>query len=510
MVEFAGLFRKGHFKEVVDAIAQNQLVFFLGADINLCGRPDSPPESNSIWEPNGFPPSDSELAVYLDTATDCAYRMNVGCPLCDSKKNEDLPDGCPLKQGVISRMNLEHVSQYVDLGEGGATILYGALSSLFQTNFKANAIHQFLARLPSVMRQKGYFPPYPLIVTSCFDRTLEQAFQEVDQPYDLVSYVGGQHNGYFEHLAPGSPAPRPIKEPNKYQALSFQNWPVILKLYGGYRDFVVTEDHYIDYLAHRDIHDLLPAELLAILEENAILFLGYSLNYWNLRVILHRLWPEQPVNQRTPQWWAIREHAETMEKAIWHRYHSLPIDVDSLSEYIQELEQKISTLPPRHLEAPKPTTLSHPEPTVRDQVFVSYSKEDQNWLDKLKKIIRPAIRSEHCSLWDNTQIEAGLPWQAEVRKALARAKVAVLLVSANFLDSEFIVQEEFPTLLEAAEHEGLKIIWVYLSPCLYQYSAVKDYQPAHDVTQPLSHFSESDQQAILSKVAEKIIDAING
>ena len=57
--------------------------------------------------------------------------------------------------------------------------------------------------------------------------------------------------------------------------------------------YVITEDHYIDYLAHKDIAQQLPVQLLEKMSWSHFLFLGYSLRDWNLRVILHRIWGEQ-------------------------------------------------------------------------------------------------------------------------------------------------------------------------------------------------------------------------
>lgn len=505
-----------HLTRVVDAMTRSHMVPFLGADINLCGRPQDSKGQFVGWQLGHFPPSNRELALYLDEASGFCYRQKIRCPLCDARDIESLPEGCPIRGGAIPKMALQHVSQYiVDLTEGGPDILYGALYELFQGKFLPNSVHQFFARLPGILHEKGYYPPYPLFVTSCFDRTLEQAFTEAKQKFDLVSYVGDQQGGYFEHQAPGDAQAHRIEEPNKYQKLSLDKWPVILKLYGGYEGkFVITEDQYIDYLAHRDIHDLIPAELLAILKESPILFLGYSPSYWNLRVILHRIWPEQLMSQRSTSWWAVQEYPEEIDKALWKRYHSLPLHVHSLDNYMSELNQRIENLLPREVPGypsiPYVEGSGQPSGLVRDQVFVSYSHKDSPWLDQLKTILTPAIRTDNLAIWDDTLIEPGADWRKEIAKALAKAKVAVLLVSAHYLASDFIAEEEFPSLLELAKQDGLKIIWIYLSDCLYRHSAIADYQAAHRITQPLDHLPIAEQQSVLTQIGEEIIAAMKG
>ena len=144
---------------------------------------------------------------------------------------------------------------------------------------------------------------------------------------------------------------------------------------------------------------------------------------------------------------------------------------------------------------------------MRNQIFISYCHKDKKWLDDLRTMLNPLVREKKISLWDDTMIKAGKKWQVEIANALVSANVAVLLVSPDFLASEFIAEHELPPLLEAAREEGLRILWIAIRDCLYNETEIGQYQAANNPATPLANLAPRERERELVKIAKLIKDS---
>jgi len=307
-----------HYRTVLQALTAGRVVPFLGAGANLCGRP-----RETAWQPGrDFLPSGVELARHL-----------ARCFNCPAEASND---------------DLARVSQFVDVMTGSGP-LYETLHDLFNHDFPPTALHRFLAGLPGLLESHGYPRRYPLIVTTNYDDLMERAYRELEEPCDVVSYVAdGEKRGKFLHWKPDGEVVL-IETPNEYRGLNVGERPVLLKIHGAVDrrgadndSFVITEDHYIDYLTRTNLTNLIPATLAAKLKRSHLLFLGYGLSDWNLRVILHRIAGEQKLNYKS---WAIQRHPQELDKQFWFRRDVDILNVD-LSEYVTALVRRIGEIEP--------------------------------------------------------------------------------------------------------------------------------------------------------------------
>jgi hypothetical protein len=154
------------------------------------------------------------------------------------------------------------------------------------------------------------------------------------------------------------------------------------------------------------------------------------------------------------------------------------------------------------------TETSH---SKRVKVFVSYSHCDESWLKRLRVHLKPLERDYSLDIWDDSKIIAGSRWRDEIDLAIQSAKVAVLLISADFLASDFIINNELPPLLDAARKDGAVIMPLILSPSRFKSTeTIAQFQAVNDPSRPLLTLSKAKQEEILVKMSEDIERALEG
>jgi hypothetical protein len=142
---------------------------------------------------------------------------------------------------------------------------------------------------------------------------------------------------------------------------------------------------------------------------------------------------------------------------------------------------------------------------MRNQIFVSYSHKDKKWLSRLQVHLAPLEQNGVVSVWDDTKIKPGTKWRDEIERALASAKAAILLVSADFLASEFISKNELPPLLAAAERDGALIIPVIVSACRFlETASIAMFQAVNSPSQPLTGMGKDAQEEVFYEVSKAV------
>ena len=132
-------------------------------------------------------------------------------------------------------------------------------------------------------------------------------------------------------------------------------------------------------------------------------------------------------------------------------------------------------------------------------IFISYSHSDAQWLERLKKHLKVLSRySDNIDYWEDTQLKGGDKWRQEIENAIKRANVAILLVSTDFLASDFIATDELPPLLRKAEEAGARILPLIVSPCDYELSELEQFQAVNSPDRTLADLAGD--EASISRV----------
>ena len=150
-----------------------------------------------------------------------------------------------------------------------------------------------------------------------------------------------------------------------------------------------------------------------------------------------------------------------------------------------------------------------PKVQVTKPVFISYSHKDAKWLEKLKQFLRPLEDQELIRVWDDTEIRAGSDWLGDIKKALESARVAVFLVTQNFLDSPFIKEHELPKLIDAANSRGCLIFWILVSSTTFEDSPLAKFQGVIPPNRPLDLMSDAEQSKVLVDIYRKMKEAVS-
>jgi hypothetical protein len=259
--------------------------------------------------------------------------------------------------GVPSaRLELPEVAQYVYVMRGWPA-LYRGLKEILNTEYEPGPVHRFLARLPQTLDGLGLEKRYQLIVTTNFDRALEQAFDDAQEPYDLALYMAkGPDGGRFVHF-PYEGSRVSIDIPNRYGKFPIRvdgelERTVIVKIHGAadgdisdYRikeNYVITEDQYIDYLSSSPIETLVPVQILEKLRDSHCLFLGYTVRDWNLRVFLKRIWDGGRIGARS---WAVEPEPDALEREFW-KQSGVDLYTADLADYVGQLHERLARRAP--------------------------------------------------------------------------------------------------------------------------------------------------------------------
>ncbi len=303
-------------------------------------------------------PDDEHFAELAEETDNLVVFLGAGVNAEDL--HGSLPDDVALAKYLAEQVGLDssspdlaEIAQYARTMRGEARVFQWVRRAL-AVESEPGPVHRYLARLPARLEQARLGRRYQMIVTTKYDAALEKAFREEESkpPFDVAVFMGPgtEQAGTFVHV-PWGGEPRQIVDPNGYRDLPIaadgqlmRN--LIVRINGSVDDpeagytwkdnYVLTEDDYIGYLSGHAATQILPAQILAKLNEASYLFLGYTLADWRLRVFLKRVWPGSRLGRARS--WAIESEPDVLERELW-RKADVTLYEARLTDYVDAFER---------------------------------------------------------------------------------------------------------------------------------------------------------------------------
>jgi TIR domain len=332
---------------------------------------------------------------------------------------------------------------------------------------------------------------------------------------DIVETVKGAVSTV---TAPAAPTPPPAAEAYRDLTLPVEVWPVVAPRLAdlGFsvmaetlqasasklksRVTVATRGEEKLYLIH------VPAELMDVAERDNYAYFGslpYLMRGREVRLLSRPLRLEEvddPYRELMTFWRDWNFHIEFVPWDALERAAAPGASADAFASVL-------------NVGMPGPPApggaVEQPGEKQRVKMFVSYSHGDQKWLERLVINLKPLERAKAIDVWSDQRLEPGRIWKDEIQRALDSARIAVLLVTPNFMGSDFIAEHELPTLLAAASKGGCLILVIHVSTAFLDNVPLGEFQAIPPPTRPLDTMRTPNQNKWLTKIVRAINSTVS-
>jgi hypothetical protein len=126
------------------------------------------------------------------------------------------------------------------------------------------------------------------------------------------------------------------------------------------------------------------------------------------------------------------------------------------------------------------------------KIFLSYSHRDEDIKSELDIHFSPLKRSGKVQVWNDRDISAGEEWNAEIMKELEEANIILLLVSANFIASNYIWEKELSRAMQRHERGEARVIPIFAKECVFEDMPFAKLQGLPKNAKPIATFTDRD------------------
>ena len=163
------------------------------------------------------------------------------------------------------------------------------------------------------------------------------------------------------------------------------------------------------------------------------------------------------------------------------------------------------------------------------KVFLCYARADNRrrsaddgWLDKVRQFLSPFEAQDEIRVFHDENVRVGDKWDPRILHEVETCDVAVLLVSAAFLDRPYIRNDEMPALLRRWHSKEVLLVPVLLSPCGHDHvwftyrtgasashgTRLADLQQSGGIMKPLKGLRPVERDRRLTEMARTVMDHV--
>lgn len=145
---------------------------------------------------------------------------------------------------------------------------------------------------------------------------------------------------------------------------------------------------------------------------------------------------------------------------------------------------------------------------VHINIFFAYSREDSTLRDRLDKHLSGLKRKNYINTWYDGKIDAGKEWEKEIDLNLSKADILLLLISADFIASDYCYEVEMTKAISRHEKGDAVIIPIILNPCDWSDLPFSKIQGLPQNGKPITSTYWENSEIALNEVAKSIKDIV--
>lgn len=127
------------------------------------------------------------------------------------------------------------------------------------------------------------------------------------------------------------------------------------------------------------------------------------------------------------------------------------------------------------------------------KIFFCYAHEDKRMLIQLQKHLKPLQQHGYIETWYDQDISAGSEWEPAIVKRLHEAQIILLLISADFINSEYCYNKEMQWALERHQRGEARVIPIILRDVLWRYGPFSKLQALPSEAKPVYRWTHRDE-----------------